>query len=88
MRLDRQAYGRLVAVVTERFITDDAGRTIPLLGRSYDDDDVFYEATGRYNAFRTSNQWTADALAEAGVRVGVWTPFAPGILWRFRQPDG
>jgi uncharacterized protein (TIGR02117 family) len=85
LTLDRQAYSRLVATVTDGFVTQDAGRAIPLLGRGYGNDDVFYEATGRYDAFRTSNQWTADALADAGVRVGAWTPFAQGIMWRFRQ---
>lgn len=84
LTLDRQAYGRLVAAVMDGFATQDARRTIPLLGRGYGSDDVFYEATGRYDAFRTSNQWTADALADAGVRIGAWTPFAQGIMWRFR----
>lgn len=84
--LDRQAYGQLAAAVVDGFVID-AGQAVPLLGRGYGSDDVFYEATGRYDAFRTSNQWTAGALAEAGVKVGVWTPFAQGIMWRFRLPE-
>lgn len=83
LRLSRLAYHRLVATVTAGFVTCH-GRTIPLHGRSYGDDDAFYEAEGRYDAFQTSNQWTADALAQAGVRIGVWTPFAQGVTWRFR----
>lgn len=85
--LDQQAYRRLVAEVIEGFATQEAGRPIPLLGRGYGDDDVFYEATGRYDAFRTSNQWTADTLADVGVRIGAWTPFAQGIMWRFRRSE-
>lgn len=81
--LDWPAYRRLVAAVTEGFVIKNAGRPIPLLGKGHDDDDAFYLATGQYNAFRTSNQWAADALADAGVRIGVWTPFAQGIMWRF-----
>lgn len=87
LTLDRQAYGRLVAAVIGGFATQEAGGTIPLLGRGHGDDDVFYEATGRYDAFRTSNQWTADALADVGVRIGAWTPFAQGIMWRFRKSE-
>lgn len=87
LRLDRQGHGQLVAAVADGFAARNGRRTVPLLGRGYGSDDVFYEATGRYNAFRTSNQWTADALATAGVRIGVWTPFAQGIMWRFREPD-
>jgi uncharacterized protein (TIGR02117 family) len=68
---------------------DAEGRARPLVGEGYGDHDTFYEAHGRYHAFRTSNQWTADILAQAGVRIGVWTPFDRGIMWRFRTgPDG
>ena len=85
--LDRQAYGRLVARMTSSFVLGESGQPIPLLGRGYGDNDVFYEAHGRYNALRTSNQWTADALADAGVKIGLWTPFAQGIMWRFKQAE-
>lgn len=88
LRLDPQAYRKLVAAVEEGFALDAAGRPTPLLGRGYAANDVFYAADGRYNAFRTSNQWTADALARAGVEVGVWAPFAQGVLWRFRDGAG
>lgn len=86
LRLERHAYRQLVAAVADGFATD-GGRPIPLIGRGYGGADVFYEATGRYTALRTSNQWTADALAYAGVRIGAWTPFAQGIMWRFQEPQ-
>jgi uncharacterized protein (TIGR02117 family) len=87
VRLDSQAYARLVAAATGDFVIGDQGQPIPLVGKGYAENDVFYEATGRYSALRTSNQWTADALADAGVRVGVWTPFVQSIMWRFRCVD-
>lgn len=89
IRLGPQAYRRLVASMVRYFVLDQARRTIPLRGRGYGPNDIFYEARGRYSALQTSNQWTADRLAEAGVEIGVWTPFAQGILWRFRHewPD-
>lgn len=43
--------------------------------RGYGPNDVFYDARGRYDALRTCNSWTGEALAAAGVRVGRWTPF-------------
>jgi uncharacterized protein (TIGR02117 family) len=46
----------------------------------YEDWDVFYEATGRYHFANTCNQWVSDVLASAGVRVGLWTPFAGGVM--------
>jgi len=37
--------------------------------------DVFFPATGRFHLFRTCNVWVGDVLRQAGIRVGVWTPF-------------
>ena len=85
MRLDPEAYRRLVASIERYFVLDQSRRTIPLLGRGYGPNDIFYEARGRYSALTTSNQWTSDRLAEAGVEIGIWTPFAQGIMWRFRD---
>ena len=51
--------------------------------RGYGPYDVFYEARGRYDALRTCNSWTGEALASAGVRVGRWTPFPVTVLWWF-----
>ena len=42
--------------------------------------DAFYDARGRYTAANTCNQWTSDTLAAAGVRTGIWTPFAGGVM--------
>jgi uncharacterized protein (TIGR02117 family) len=62
-----------------RYIAASFGPTaaaIPGYGRS----DVFYEARGRYDGFRTCNAWTGAALAQAGVRVGAWTPFPSTVM--------
>lgn len=48
--------------------------------------DVFYDAPGRYHAGNTCNQWTSDTLAQAGVEVGRWTPFAGGVMKWFDPP--
>ncbi|HEX8486716.1 TIGR02117 family protein [Sphingomonas sp.] len=48
--------------------------------RGYGRSDVFYEARGRYDAVRTCNAWTGDALRRAGLRVGAWTPFPVTVL--------
>jgi uncharacterized protein (TIGR02117 family) len=48
--------------------------------RGYARNDVFYAARGHYDAIRTCNAWTGDALRAAGVRVGAWTPFPATVM--------
>lgn len=87
LRLGAEGYRRMADAVADAFTRDERGRPIPLPQESYYDYDVFYEAEGLYHAFRTSNQWTADMLAIAGVRVGIWTPFEIGVMWRIPRPE-
>lgn len=86
LRLERDAYRRVAAYVAGSFARGPRGEPVPV-APGYGDHDLFYEAKGRYSALNTSNQWTSDGLAVAGVTIGLWTPFAQGILWRFRNPD-
>nr|WP_237489050.1 TIGR02117 family protein [Tsuneonella aeria] len=69
-------YARLVAHIERQMVPPEARRHYP----GYADWDVFYTARGRYDWRNTCNQWTADALAAAGVRVGRWSPFAGGVM--------
>jgi len=75
-------YRRLAEHIRASFELDSLGRSKPLLGRGYGPADIFYEADGRYNAYRTCNEWTGEALRAAGVRTGVWTPFSESIMLR------
>jgi uncharacterized protein (TIGR02117 family) len=75
LMLSRAEYRRLVAAIEQ---------TLPPAPRTrhpgYGPQDVFYDASGRYTATNTCNQWTSDMLARAGVRTGWWTPFAGGVM--------
>ena len=51
--------------------------------RGYDRYDAFLDARGHYSALHTCNNWTGDALAAAGVRVGWWTPFPATVTGWF-----
>lgn len=65
-----------------RFIADSVAPGAAHL-RGYGAYDAFYESNGRYSALRTCNAWTGAALAQAGVRVGAWTPFPLTVMWWF-----
>ena len=83
IRLRPEEYRRLWAAIRADF--DGQPRLIDHPG--YGPDDAFYEARGRASAVHTCNQWVADKLRLAGVRTSAWTPFAQGLLWRYRTVD-
>ncbi len=74
VRLRPEEYRRLAAFVRASVAPRGWHR------RGYGQDDAFYAATGRYDAIRTCNSWTGDALRAAGVRIGAWTPFPVTVL--------
>lgn len=83
IRLRPEEYRRLWAAIRAEF--DGPPRRIDHPG--YGPDDAFYEARGRASAVHTCNQWVADKLRLAGVETSAWTPFADGLLWRYRRVE-
>lgn len=81
VRISRDEYRRLAAFIRSTFALTPDGLSTPIPG--YGPADVFYEAHGHYNAFRTCNWWVGEALRQAGIRVGLWTPFAPSVMMWF-----
>ena len=81
-RLTPEQYARLCDHMSASFKRDDQQRSLVIDHEGYTDTDAFYEANGRYTAFRTCNVWSGQALAAGGVRVGYWTPMKWGILWQ------
>jgi uncharacterized protein (TIGR02117 family) len=82
LTVTRDQYRRLSAHIARSFERDRLGRTRPLLGRGYGEFDIFYEGVGPYNGAYTCNEWTGEALRQAGIRTGIWTPFAQSVTWR------
>lgn len=76
-------YRQLSSFILASFRLAPDGMPIAMAG--YGASDSFYEARGRYDLFRTSNEWTGAALRRAGIRIGIWTPFAQSIMWRFPE---
>jgi uncharacterized protein (TIGR02117 family) len=85
LTLNEDEYRRLARHIVQSFDFDAAGRTVPLLGRGYGTADIFYRARGRYDAYRTCNEWTGEALRVAGVRTGIWTPLSESIMLRLKE---
>lgn len=69
-----EEYRRLAAYIAASFAPH------PRHYGGYARHDTFYDAGGRYDAIRTCNTWTGQALRTAGVRVGAWTPFPITVM--------
>lgn len=87
IRLRPEEYRRLWAAVRADFALSQGGRPQVIAGRGYGCCDAFYRAAGRASAFKTCNSWVADRLQLARVKTGLWPPFAPGLLWRYRRSE-
>ncbi len=74
LRLRPAEYARLRQFIAASLVP--GGRAIA----GYTPSDRFYPARGRYSAIITCNVWTARALAAAGVKTGLWTPFAGDVM--------
>ncbi len=70
-------YRRLAAAIR-------ASRSPGVAIRGYAGYDAFYPSAGRYDAIRTCNAWTGDRLADAGIRIGWWTPFSASVMQWFQ----
>lgn len=76
LRVTRREYAAIVKQIEAAFYRAEGRSVYP----GYTDQDVFYDAAGRYDITKTCNQWTSDTLAAAGVKTGWWTPFAGGVM--------
>ena len=79
LRITLEQYRRLIIAIERSLKPAPPGQQLTTL-RGYSPVDAYYEATGTYTLFDTCNTWVGDALAEAGVKMGAWTPFAGGVM--------
>ena len=84
IRLRPEEYRRLWTAVRAQLTLDRNGRPQRIDHPGYTPEDSFFLGTGRASALHTCNNWVADKLRLAGVKVSAWPPFAQGLLWRYR----
>lgn len=82
MWMGRPAYEAFLASIREDFAGDGAPRLID--GATLGGSDLFYEAKGRFHAFRTCNTWISRKLRAAGLRFGAWTPLPYSVTLSYR----
>ncbi|TYC50402.1 TIGR02117 family protein [Rhodobacterales bacterium] len=67
-------FDRLLGEIEQSFETVNADAPQEIPGAAYDAHDIFFPATGSFNALMGCNTWTARMLRSAGVQTGLWTP--------------
>ena len=88
IRLRPEEYRRLWAAIRADLALDERGRPQRVDHPGYGRSDAVYDASCKANAIRTCNAVAAGWLGLAGVKVSVWPPFVPGLLWRYRRTAG
>jgi uncharacterized protein (TIGR02117 family) len=75
IRVEHEAYQAIIGQIVQ-----SAGPE-PQPIKGYGADDAFYRAQGRdYSILYTCNNWVSDILEKAGIKTGVWTPMAGGVM--------
>lgn len=86
VRISTAQYERLVAAIERPLPDIDPGETREILQGTFAED-AYYEASGTYTLLNTCNTWVGDTLAEAGIEMGTWTPFAGGVMKWIPRPE-
>jgi uncharacterized protein (TIGR02117 family) len=76
LTLTTEQYALLVQAIAKQMHASQS-RQVP---GSYADYDAFYDSDLSYHLGHTCNQWSADMLAAAGVKTGLWTPLSGGVM--------
>ena len=80
-------YALLVQAIEAALPAPAPGTTRQILRGTYSDD-AYYAALGDYTLTTTCNTWVGETLAQAGVTMGRWTPFAGGVMKWIPKPEG
>ena len=79
VKISGENYLRMVNFIKNSFQLDAAGNKIKI-SYGYHNNDSFYEAKGSYSILRTCNDWTAEALQQAGVNTPLWSTLSSSIM--------
>jgi len=86
IEISKSQYIDLVNYIDSFFIKDLLEDYINIpTPNTFEYNDAFYEAKGRYTPFFTCNTWTNSALKNSGLRACLWTPFYSGIFKIFEE---
>lgn len=85
INMSKTQYLRLIHYIDNSFVKDVSGNYEKIKTPGYGYFDAFYDAKGHYNLFYTCNTWTNDGLKISGQKACLWTPFAQGIFYQYKN---
>ena len=81
--VSKENYQKLVTYIAAGFQYDANHNPIYIKATTYDENDCFYEAKGKYNLFQTCNSWANSALKAANQKAALWTVTDTGIFCHY-----
>lgn len=82
--ISKSEYLKIIAFIESSFEHTESAAYILIPNVSYGNNDLFYEAKGRYNLFYTCNTWTNNCLKAGEMKACLWTVFDKGIFYQYR----
>ena len=80
VRVSQIQYESIVDFVSRSFVRDENEKVQRIANERFGSCDAFYEARGKYHAFRTCNCWVGEAMKAGGIRVGRFTPLPKSVF--------
>nr|WP_317632641.1 TIGR02117 family protein [uncultured Flavobacterium sp.] len=84
IKISRDNYKKLIAYIESKFKKDSFGNFILIDGASYANNDIFFEANGRYSFYYTCNSWANEGLKKADQKAALWTLHEGGIFTHYK----
>jgi uncharacterized protein (TIGR02117 family) len=82
--ISKENYAHIVAFVESSFQSNETNQYIRIPNVSYGQDDIFYEAKGRYSLFYTCNSWTNNCLKSGNMKACLWTVLDKGFFYHYK----
>lgn len=82
--ISRESYNEILQYIDSSFKRDTRGACIYIENAHYNNNDIFFEAKGKYSLFYTCNTWTNNCLKAGRQKACLWTLLDKGIFYQYR----
>ncbi len=87
IKINTDQLNKINSYIEAEFQKDSFGKKVILPGLGYYKNDDFYEATGKYNCFKTCNSWVNTGFKQSDLNACLWTPYDFRLLALHQKKD-